>query len=241
MGRLDQLRLAHVLGSGKTPSPADTVAAANGVLMTKNMQPESAWLLSRHAIGEAARYLPALSLREIEARLIRAFRCGDIPTIRRESNNDGVVTETSFDRSDWRFVETLNPTMDAWIAATREMGKDYVEPQVWVTRGLYAREILVDGGSLTAWLIRETAGDAATNGAKKKKSPGHNYREADAPIVEEMHRGIEAGTYSNRTTAADALASKATGGGNETSKKTRLIGRYSDIHGAAVGPTQGPG
>ena len=233
--------------------------------MTENMQPESAWLPSRHAIEEAGRYFPSLSLREIEARLIRAFRCGDITTIRRESNNDGVVTETSFDRSDWRFVETLNPTTDAWIAATREMWRDYVEPQVWITRGLYAREVLVDGNSLTAWLIRETAGlpsnpasegktgvtafgqrtggtpDAATNGAKKKKSSGLNYREADAPIVEEMHRGIEVGTYSNRTKAAEALASKATGGGNETSKKTRLITRYSDIYGAAVEPTRGTG
>ena len=128
--------------------------------------------------------------------------------------------------------------------------------------GLHYGLVEVNRDDLVAWLTKvaptspgtvvqqanvgsgqPTSGMAMTSStvAKKKKSPGHNYREADAPIVEEMHRGIEAGTYSNRTKAAEALASKAKGGGNETSKKTRLIGRYSGIHGAAVDPTQETG
>ena len=90
--------------------------------MTDNMQPESAWLPSRHAIDETGRYFPLLSLQEIETRLIRAFGCGDIRTILRYPDNDGVVSEEAFDRSDWRFVETLNPTTEAWISASREMG-----------------------------------------------------------------------------------------------------------------------
>lgn len=56
---------------------------------------------------------------------------------------------------------------------------------------------------------------------------GLDYAASDAPLVQEMRRGIEIGKFRNPTDAARALASQAKGDGQESSKVSRLLGRYS--------------
>jgi hypothetical protein len=63
----------------------------------------------------------------------------------------------------------------------------------------------------------------------RKRPSGRDYREDDAALVEDMHRGIERGDYRNATDAARMLAKLAPGHGTEQSKATRLIGRYTEL------------
>jgi hypothetical protein len=57
-----------------------------------------------------------------------------------------------------------------------------------------------------------------------------DYREADKPIIAEMHAMILVGKARNPTDAARALASRATGSGSEASKVTRLAAGHIKVH-----------
>jgi hypothetical protein len=58
----------------------------------------------------------------------------------------------------------------------------------------------------------------------KKQPPRTDYRTADAPLVEEIMRGIESGLYKSATDAARAVASRAAGKATDASKVRRLAG-----------------
>lgn len=64
---------------------------------------------------------------------------------------------------------------------------------------------------------------------RKKVSGRLDYREADKPLLEEMHQGIEAGRFSGITDAARAVGERALGKGLVSSKVTRLITGYSKV------------
>ena len=66
---------------------------------------------------------------------------------------------------------------------------------------------------------------------RDRKEPRRlDYREADKPIIAEMHAMILGGTARNATDAARALASRAPGNGKEASKVTRLAAGYIKLY-----------
>ena len=56
--------------------------------------------------------------------------------------------------------------------------------------------------------------------------PSQGYDEQDKPLLEEMHKMIEARDVDNVPYAADAVAPRAVGKGTITSKSKRLEGKY---------------
>lgn len=66
---------------------------------------------------------------------------------------------------------------------------------------------------------------------KDRKEPSRlDYREADKPLIAEMHAMILERKARNATDAARALARRATGSGKEASKVTRLAAGYIKMH-----------
>jgi hypothetical protein len=80
--------------------------------------------------------------------------------------------------------------------------------------------------------IRECTAAASSQPAAaprpKKQPPRTDYRDADAPLVEEMIRGIASGLYKSDTDAARAVASRAAGNATPSSKAARMARRLRE-------------
>ena len=96
---------------------------------------------------------------------------------------------------------------------------------------------LLDLGDIIRWagdrLIVDRANfDSQVRASRQdRKEPSRlDYREADKPLIDEMHAMIVGGTARNATDAARALASRAAGSGKGVSKVTRLAAGYIKVY-----------
>jgi hypothetical protein len=61
---------------------------------------------------------------------------------------------------------------------------------------------------------------------RRGRTPGSGYQRVDHPLMEEMHRDLEALRQPTPEAAARAVAARAHGGGTFESKVDRLARRY---------------
>jgi hypothetical protein len=119
----------------------------------------------------------------------------------------------------------------AWFDSKnlRRPGHLFPVAQTSEHRGPPAAEMpAIPNGQATA----EPGGKIATQASFRRKPAGLNFQEADAPLVAEMKRLIDAHQAHHRWDAALAVVGRAKGHGNAQSKAKRLLGRYSDTFGA---------
>lgn len=93
---------------------------------------------------------------------------------------------------------------------------------------MVGRRLAVDQARLTSLVHalpgKSSSAKPATKASRKfRQDPARlDFREADRPLIAEMHSMILAGRARNPTDAARALARRALGSGKEASKVTRL-------------------
>jgi hypothetical protein len=137
-------------------------------------------------------------------------------------------------------LKPVHPTGAGFVVTTSH----YVARQVQLPNGFE----FLDLGEIIRWVGDRLIVDRAIFDSRVQSSQGAtprsalaprqdrkeprrlDYREADKPIIAEMHVMILGGTARNATDAARALASRAAGSGKEASKVTRLAAGYNKVH-----------
>ena len=116
-------------------------------------------------------------------------------------------------KNEWSSVRGIDADGDAALARLNEL---------WEFRRDAVDVLARAGGGADA----SAAASTPAMPARPRNIARRDYEVADAPLVQEMRKMIDAGTARNPTDAARALVGRAEGGGSAVSKAARLAKRY---------------